>query len=480
MIQNYESIATWGGIIYFVILSLLLLFGNIIRRKIPIFRKSLMPTAVIAGLIGLLLKEILIRPMALNGFIFTEDSILAFNRFLNLITYHTLAIGFIAMGLKVNEKLEIKTNRSHSYYNGLVIVSTYLLQGIIGIGISFILAYTFMPVFKTGPGLATGILLPFGFGQGPGQANNFGVIYETFNPNGFAGGQSYGLAMASMGFIWASIGGVFYLNKFKKMKISGEEKKSTLTSLQEIEAPDEIPVAESMDKMTVQIALIFAVYGLTLLTMFGLSSLVSLNATAYNMLNSLIWAFNFIFGILIALLSKKFFVFLRKTGLMTRQYPNNFMLNRIAGVVFDVMVVSSILAINFEDLSKNNIWVGFLLISSVGGAATMVYMHFLTKRVYKAYPLEGFSAMYGMLTGTASTGIALLREVDPYYKTPAATDIVTGTTTAILFGLPILLIASYAPQGITQALISLVVLTILYIAFALFLFKKHPKTKKAQ
>ncbi len=477
MIQNYESFATWGPIIYFVILGILLLFGNIIRRKIPIFRKSLLPTAVIAGLIGLLIKEIVVRPMAVSGFLVTESGIIAFNNFLNLITYHTLALGFIAMGLKVNEKLEIKTNRAHSYYNGLVIVSTYLLQGIIGIGITFILAYTFMPVFQTGPGLATGILLPFGFGQGPGQANNFGVIYETFDPNGFAGGQSYGLAMASMGFIWASIGGVFYLNKFKKLKVSGEEKKSTLTSLQEIEAPDEIPVAESMDKLTVQIALILAVYGLTLLTMFGLSQLVSLNPTAYKMLNSLIWGFNFIFGMMIALLSKKFFVFLRKTGLMTRQYPNNFMLNRIAGVVFDVMVVSSILAINFEDLSKNNIWIAFLLISSVGGAATMFYMHHLTKRVYKEYPLEGFSGMYGMLTGTASTGIALLREVDPYYKTPAATDLVTGTTTAILFGLPILLIASFAPQGITQALISLGILVILYVAFATFLFKKHPKVK---
>ena len=477
MIQNYESFATWGPIIYFVLLGILLLFGNIIRRKIPIFRKSLLPTAVIAGLVGLLIKEIVVRPMAASGFLVTESGIIAFNNFLNLITYHTLALGFIAMGLKVNEKLEIKTNRAHSYYNGLVIVSTYLLQGIIGIGITFILAYTFMPVFQTGPGLATGILLPFGFGQGPGQANNFGVIYETFDPNGFAGGQSYGLAMASMGFIWASIGGVFYLNKFKKLKVSGEEKKSTLTSLQEIEAPDEIPVAESMDKLTVQIALILAVYGLTLLTMFGLSQLVSLNPTAYKMLNSLIWGFNFIFGMMIALLSKKFFVFLRKTGLMTRQYPNNFMLNRIAGVVFDVMVVSSILAINFEDLSKNNIWIAFLLISSVGGAATMFYMHHLTKRVYKEYPLEGFSGMYGMLTGTASTGIALLREVDPYYKTPAATDLVTGTTTAILFGLPILLIASFAPQGITQALISLGILVILYVAFATFLFKKHPKVK---
>ena len=478
MIQNYESFATWGGIVYFIILSVLLLLGNIIRRKIPLFKKSLLPTAVIAGLLGLLIKELVFRPLSANGTL-AVDSVDKFNAFLNLITYHTLALGFIAMGLKVNEKLEIKTNRAHSYYNGMVIVSTYLLQGIIGIGLTLLFAYTFMPVFQSGPGLATGILLPFGFGQGPGQANNFGIIYESFDPNGFAGAQSYGLAMASMGFIWAAIGGVFYLNRVQKKRVRGEELSSGMTSIQEISSPDEIPVAESIDKMTVQIALIVSVYGLTLLTMMGLSKLVALNETTYRMLNSLIWGFNFIFGMVIALLSKKLFVYLRKTGLMTRQYPNNFMLNRIAGVVFDLMVVSSITAINMEDLSQNNIWVAFLIISSVGGFATMFYIHHLTKRVYKEYPLEGFSGMYGMLTGTASTGIALLREVDPYYRTPAATDLVTGTTTAILFGLPILLIASYAPQGITESLISLAILIILFFGFAGFLFKKHSLNKKA-
>lgn len=478
MIQNYESFATWSAIIYFLILSVLLLFGNVIRRKIPLFKKSLLPTSVIAGLLGLVIKELIFRPLAISGTI-PVDYVDKFNTFLNLVTYHTLALGFIAMGLKVNEKTEIKTNRAHSYYNGMVIVSTYLLQGIIGIALTLLFAYTFMPVFKTGPGLATGILLPFGYGQGPGQANNFGIIYEQFDPNGFVGAQSYGLAMASMGFIWAAIGGVFYLNKVQKKRVTGEDFESSMTSIQEISAPDEIPVAESIDKLTVQIALIVSVYGVTLLTMFGLSKLVALNDTTYRMLNSLIWGFNFIFGMVLALLSKKLFVFLRKTGLMTRQYPNNFMLNRIAGVVFDLMVVASITAINMEDLSQNNIWIAFLIISTVGGAITMYYLHHLTKRVYKEYPLEGFSGMYGMLTGTASTGIALLREVDPYYKTPAATDLVTGTTTAILFGLPILLIASYAPQGITQSLISLAILTVLFILFAGFLFKKHSLKKKA-
>jgi ESS family glutamate:Na+ symporter len=472
MVSNYESLATWGTIIYFGILSILLLTGNVIRRKIPLLKKSLLPTSVIAGLLGLVIKEAIVRPLIGYSWWIDADQMTKFNMFLNIVTYHTIAIGFIAMGLKVNEKFKIKTQRAHSYYNGMVIVSSYLLQGIIGIAITAILAFTVFPIFKTGPGLATGILLPFGFGQGPGQANNFGMIYQQL---GFAGAQSYGLAISSMGFIWACLGGVIYLNKVYKKKVTGEETVSQTTSVQEVEAPDEIPVAESIDKLTVQITLIVVVYAVTLLIMFGLTRLASLNDGIYRMVGSLIWGFNFIFGMVIALLAKKLFGYLRQKNIMTRQYPNNYMLNRIAGVVFDFMVVASIVSINIEDLASPQMWITFFIITSVAGLSTMFYLHKITKRVYKEYTLPAFASMYGTMTGTVSTGIALLREVDPYYETPAATDLVTGTTTAIIFGFPILLLASFAPNGIVQSLITLGVLILLYLLFVFILLKKHPK-----
>lgn len=470
MITNYESGIVWIGVVFVFILAALLLAGNIIRRKVAIFRKSLLPTAVIAGILGLVLKEAVFRPLATNGILVTLEEIESFNKFLNVITYHALALGFIAMGLKVNEKIEIKSNKAHSYYNGMLIVATYILQGVIGIALTMLFAYTLFPQFKSGPGLATGILLPFAFGQGPGQANNFGIIYEQA---GFIGGQSYGLAMASIGFIWATVGGVFYLNRKHKKTVDQGTIYNELTSVQEIETPDEIPVAESIDKFTIQISLVLMVYGATLFAMFLTSKSVELIPGFGDTLNSLVWGFNFIFGMIMAILFKKLFMVFRKTGLMTRQYPNNFMLNRISGVVFDFMVVASITAINVEDLS--NKWIPFLVITTVGGIITMIYLHYLSKRVYKDYWLEGFAGMYGMLTGTASTGIALLREVDPNFKTPAATDIVTGSTTAILFGLPILLIAGYAPGSILASVVSLGILFVLLILFTGILLKTHPK-----
>ena len=53
--------------------------------------------------------------------------------------------------------------------------------------------------------------------------------------------------------------------------------------------------------------------------------------------------------------------------------------------------------------------------------------------------------MYGMLTGTASTGIILLREIDGDFKSPASDNLVYQNFPAIAFGFPIMLRATLAP-----------------------------------
>ena len=54
--------------------------------------------------------------------------------------------------------------------------------------------------------------------------------------------------------------------------------------------------------------------------------------------------------------------------------------------------------------------------------------------------------MYGMLTGTASTGVILLREIDGDFETPAADNMVYQNFPAIVFGFPLMLLATLAPQ----------------------------------
>ncbi len=48
----------WHAVLQLGYLGAIMLLSNVIRRKIPFFRKSLLPTAVIGGFIALLLRVI--------------------------------------------------------------------------------------------------------------------------------------------------------------------------------------------------------------------------------------------------------------------------------------------------------------------------------------------------------------------------------------------------------------------------------------
>lgn len=462
--MDFSAYSAWEGILHLSVLALLLLSANVLRRKIPFLRKSLLPTAVIAGFIGLALKEVVfIRLVDMSQYEATVD-------YFRLITYHTIALGFIALGLKVNALVTVKEKKGRSLFSGLIIVSTYLLQGMVGLTVSLLLAFTVFPnLFE-----ASGMLLPMGFGQGPGQAQNIGNVYEGF---GFVGGTTFGLAIASFGFIWASVAGVIYLNylyRKGRIKKSSEAREKRVSS-QEIEGPDEIPVAEAIDKFTIQISLVLVVYLVTYLFIFAIKTLAEAGALGDFGLGTvlpLVIGFNFIIGMLFALLFKRFFMWLRKVNWMTRQYPNNYMLNRIAGLVFDFMIVASIAAIRIEDL--NELWIPFTLMAIVGGIVTLIYVIFICRRVYPDYQVPATMGMFGMLTGTASTGVVLLREVDANFETPAANDLVIGSSTAILFGFPILLLVGIAPLSLMHTLITYGIVIVLFGVVITILIKLNP------
>ena len=75
-----------------------------------------------------------------------------------------------------------------------------------------------------------------------------------------------------------------------------------------------------------------------------------------------------------------------------------------------------------------------------------------------------------MLTGTASTGVILLREIDPLFKTPAAHNLVYQNMWSILLGAPMLLMLGIIPQSVTHSLICFGVILLL---FGLILFMQY-------
>lgn len=446
----------WDPIIQIGVIAGLILLANVLRRKIAFVRKSLIPTAVLAGFLLLFIRT--------SGII-TINAVM-----LEKLTYHALALGFICMSLRIPEK-NSDSGAMIGSKSGALIVATYLVQALTGLVVSLGLAYTIMPDFFK----ASGILLPMAYGQGPGQANNVGTTYETL---GMTSGRTFGLSLAATGYLCACVVGVIFLNlynrKNKLERIRDKEEVSGSVTIDTFQNNDEIPISESVDKLSIQFALVALVYLLTYWLTRGISNLITMVAPgAAGTVSTLLWGFNFIIGSMVAVLCRTVFKQLRSKKIMNHQYQNNYLLSRMSGLAFDLMIVAGIAGINIDDLS--GYWLPFILMAVLGAIVTYFYLIYMCKKLYPDYAYEGFFSMYGMLTGTISSGVLLLREIDPDFETPAANNLVTGSSFGIVFGAPVLLLVSYAPQDVWMTSLLIV---IYLIALTLFMFKVGKKTKK--
>ena len=437
--QSFGDSVVWDTLIQIFILATALLLGNTIRRKVKFIRKSLMPTSLIGGFIILILKLI----PQVNDFINEE--------FMEIITYHTLGIGFIALSLKT-AKAKRQTSALKIAETGLVTGATYVIQATVGLIVTILIA--FFALYEIIPG--AGVLLALGFGQGTGQALNFGKLYET--TYGFVGGTTFGLTIATVGFFVASIVGVIYMNILKKknkLKLIDSNVKIE-EKLSDYVLENEIPNTESVDKFTINLSLILLVYGVV----YFIMKLVNID---------LLWGFNFLLGTILAVVFRQIFNFLKKKNIMHRELTNNYLLDRISGFMFDIMIIAGVAAIDLTQLST--MVVPLIIICGLGATVTFVYVRLACNHLYEGYENEMFFAMFGMLTGTASNGMILLREVDPKYETPASTNLVLQSLPAIAFGGAILLVLEYCPKGMKEALVTLGILVVAFIIYTLIIFR---------
>ena len=456
--EAFWDYSVWGFFNIFAILLVSLLVANAMKKMIPALEASLIPTSVLAGILLLVFSMIYDQFTDVKFF---DSKLFGQNgyAYMEMITYHTLALGFIAGSLKTTGGKLSKKRATEIFNTGVTTVSTYLVQAVVGMGITMIVALILPGFFQ-----AAGLLLPFGFGQGTGQAMNYGNIYET--QFGFAGGKSFGLTVAALGFLSASIGGVIHLNILKKRGyIKSKKSAEGAISENEIQSLDEIPMQESIDKFTIQVALIVLSYLLAYVLMWILGNLIP-------GMKAVIYGFNFLLGVLAATLVKTVLNFLRKKGIAKHEYTNNFLLTRASNFFYDIMVVAGIAAIRLDLI--DDYW-GILLILGVAGlVVTYAYNRVVANVLFKEYKEEQFLAMYGMLTGTASTGVILLREVDGDFKTPVSDNLVYQNFPAIAFGFPIMLLATLAPvkPGLTMILLTLFLLAMNVILFRAQIFKK--------
>ena len=109
---------------------------------------------------------------------------------------------------------------------------------------------------------------------------------------------------------------------------------------------------------------------------------------------------------------------MRKVGVEYMINPG--MQRRITGWSVDFLIVSTIMAIKVMVVWKYIVPIAVM--SLANGILTTALVIYFGKRLWE-YNVERMVGIYGAVTGTVSSGLLLLRIVDPEFKTPAAIEI---------------------------------------------------------
>ncbi len=425
----------------FALLSLLLIVATWLRSRVQLIQKFLIPNNLIAGFLGLMI--------GMNGLGWIDLTTERLGGYI----YHLLALLFIAVGLRA-PKQQVGLS---SVKFGLIFISVYLVQALIGLSIAFLLIWAFMPELFAGIGL----LAPLAFGMNPGIAYTIGQNWEL---HGFESGAVVGLTFAAIGFLVAYTVGLWLLHRgvragkaaylSKAEQLPEEVRTGLFPSDKKPKGGHLTTSGEAIESLTFHLSLIGLAYLVTWLSLSGIEKVLVLNG-AEQEVNTL-WSFHFIAAAVVAL-----FIRMVIDKLKLGYLVDDTTMTRSANLFMDFMIVASVAAISWGVVREY--LVPLVLISIFVAAATWLLIHRMTRETFREFQLERFIAIFGNLTGTIQSALVLLRVLDSRLKSPVSYNLVYGSGLALLFGFPLLLLIN-APVHYFED----VTLGFAYVGVALF------------
>ncbi len=448
----------WTVFINLGVISLALVVATGLRAAVPFFQRFLIPNALTAGFLLLPLYNFVFPLLGLS------------TRGLEELAYHLLSISFVAMTLRKSTPRKGPRD-GRIFATAVGVISQYGIQALIGLLVTFVLFSTVLPDLFP----AFGMLMPLGFALGPGQAFAIG---EGWVDSGFAGAGTIGLTFAAVGFIWSSFGGIFLINYAIRR---GWLPKNTaaLLSAKRIRrgvvprgADQSVGAkltteSEAIDSMTINAAMVLISYLGSYLLLNLLSYLLSFAGPMGVELSDTLWGISFIFAALVAMLVKTVFRAFKIDHIM-----DSGGLTRIAGLSVDLMVAAAIGAISLVIVGQ--FWLPIAIMSVFGMTATILGVPWLCSRIFKDHPFHRALLVFGVSTGTLSSGLALLRVLDPEFETPVASDYTYAAGLVFVLVIPFVLAINLPTLSVTQEnpfLFWLAVLVaVAYIVFSLVAF----------
>jgi ESS family glutamate:Na+ symporter len=439
----------WSIFIDLGIISCALLAATALRKRVHFFQKYLIPNALTAGF------------LLLPFYNYASPIIGLESEGLGNLVFHLLNISFIAMTLRTRR---YRASGKNIFSMVIVVLSQYSLQSLVGLGITFLFIATIIPnLFPS-----FGLLITLGFALGPGQAFAIGSGWES---RGFFGGGSVGLTFAAIGFLWACFIGMFLINSGMKRGWIGEKEvfENHVSARSREKDTSSIPPGSgptlnvgAIDQMTYNFAVVCAVYLLTYLLLKGITAVLSYTGTIGMDLAEHLWGIAFIFASLVAVVVKKLFYVFGIEGSISNER-----LTRIAGLSVDFMVAASIGAISL--VVVRHYWLPISVMALLGGIITVLSLLWLSSRLFTDYVFQRTILIYGAMTGTLPTGLALLRVVDPEFETPASSDYMYTVGIVFFFAIPFIFSMNFPIYGYTTGrTIYYWVTFLIYAAYLIF------------
>jgi ESS family glutamate:Na+ symporter len=400
-----------SGIVQLLMIAGLLLVAAGLRRLLARRWDIVMPDSMVAGMMGLLLG-----PSIAGVLPFDSD-------FLEGVVYHALAIVFVAISLQTPVAAKA-TGNARSMAIGIPLIA--MIQGFVGLLVVLVWAsIRGAPVF---PGF--GLMVPLGFSQGPGQALSLGKAWESM---GMPDGAQIGLIIAALGFGWCAVVGVPIISWARRRGWTDDPGRAPEEGSGTEPRPEprrlELPPPGGMEPLSLQLASIGAVYLLAWGILWGAAQALE----GKPQFVALLFGFHFIIAAVLAMVFRRL---VDRVPVPNRLHDG--LLGRIAGTTVDVATCAAFCAIQVRVLQAN--LVPIVVTTTLAGGVTLLVILWAARRAFPSQPFEHAIVLFGCSTGTMPTGLALLRVLDPELRGPVATSTVLGSTAAIIFGAPLLLV----------------------------------------
>lgn len=378
----------------FCIMSGLLFVAKIIRSKVRFVQKLYIPSALLAGVIGLLCGKYFLNILPFSTEISNYSSIL-------------IAVLFATLFLGNKKKESFKKMISSVGDTFLVNTAAELSQ----FGIFILIGVLALPVVFHGINKGFGLMLPAGFIGGHGTAAAIGAAFADI---GWDEATSIGQTFATTGLICGILIGVVIVNigarkgytrLIRRVDELPEDMKTGLIAADRRTSMGENTVSPmSIDPLTWHVMLVLVSVGLAYLSNAGLKLL-------FPKLSFPVYGLALVMSLLLSWLLKL---------LNFDTYVDKQVITRVGSTATDYLVGFGIASININIVVKY--WLPIVILSVLGVLYVIFWQFCVSKRFFHNYWFERGIYIFGMATGVMATGVILLRITDPEFKSGVLED----------------------------------------------------------